>query len=45
MPRDAERVVEWGYQVALVGTALMRAHDPAELMREMLVAGRDKVIA
>ena len=45
MPRDAERVVEWGYQVALVGTALMRAHDPAELMREMLVAGRGKVIA
>ena len=44
-PRDAERVVEWGYQIALVGTALMRANDPAELIREMLHAGRDKVAA
>ncbi len=45
MPCDAERVVEWGYQVALVGTALMRADDPAESIREMLVAGRAKVTA
>ena len=42
IPLDAERVVEWGYQVALVGTALMRADVPAELIREMLAAGREK---
>jgi indole-3-glycerol phosphate synthase len=45
IPRDAERVVEWGYQVALVGTALMRADAPAELIREMLEAGREKEAA
>jgi indole-3-glycerol phosphate synthase len=42
VPRDAEQVVAWGYQMALVGTALMRADDPAELIREMLDAGREK---
>lgn len=42
---DAQRVVDWGYQMALVGTALMRADDPAELIREMLAAGREKVAA
>lgn len=42
---DAEQVVDWGYPMALVGTALMRAHDPAALIREMLAAGRDKVAA
>lgn len=42
---DAARVAGWGYQVALVGTALMRARDPAELIGEMLDAGRDKVAA
>jgi len=41
--RDAERVAEWGYRMALVGTALMRADDPAELIGGMLRAGRDKV--
>jgi indole-3-glycerol phosphate synthase len=45
IPRDAERVVEWGYQVALVGTALMRADAPAELIQEMLEAGREKEAA
>lgn len=45
VPGDAERVAEWGYQVALVGTALMRADDPAELIREMLHAGRDRITA
>ena len=42
---DAAQVAEWGYQVALVGTALMRADDPAGLIDDMLGAGRDKVAA
>ncbi len=37
---DAARVAGWGYSTALVGTALMRAADPAVLIREMLTAGR-----
>ena len=43
--RDAARVVEWGYQMALVGTALMRADDPPGLISEMLSAGREKAAA
>ena len=43
--RDAEQVAEWGYQMALVGTALMRADDPAGLISEMLTAGREKAAA
>ena len=42
---DAAQVAEWGYDAALVGTALMRAEKPAELIGEMLSAGRDKVAA
>ena len=42
---DAEQVADWGYQLALVGTALMRADDPAALIREMLAAGREKAAA
>ncbi len=42
---DAARVAEWGYQMALVGTALMRADDPAGLIGDMLSAGRDRVAA
>jgi indole-3-glycerol phosphate synthase len=37
---DAGEVVDWGYGMALVGTALMRADDPAELIANMLAAGR-----
>jgi indole-3-glycerol phosphate synthase len=43
--RDAERVAQWGYQMALVGTALMRESDPATLIGEMLSAGRGKIAA
>ena len=43
--RDAQRVVQWGYQMALVGTALMRADDPAGLIGEMLTAGREMAAA
>ena len=37
---DAERVAAAGYRVALVGSALMRSHDPAELARALIAAGR-----
>lgn len=39
-PNDAARAVELGYRAALIGTALMRADDPAELLRAFLKAGR-----
>lgn len=41
-PEDAARLAAAGYQAALVGTALMRAADPAALTAEILVAGRGK---
>jgi indole-3-glycerol phosphate synthase len=37
---DVSRVRAAGYDVALIGSALMRARDPEELVRQMLVAGR-----
>ena len=40
-PSDAARARCAGYDLALVGTALMRAPDPGELLSEMLAAGRD----
>ena len=36
---DAARVAEWGYSMALVGTALMRSDDPAALIASMREAG------
>ena len=39
---DAARVAGWGYAMTLVGTALMRAADPATLIKDMLSAGRSK---
>ena len=42
---DAAEVAAWGYEMALVGTALMRADDPTALIREMLVSGRGVVSA
>lgn len=42
---DAADAAEWGYGAALVGTALMRATDPAGLIGDMLKAGRRKVAA
>ena len=36
---DAARVAGWGYSLALVGTALMRADDPAALLKNMRAAG------
>jgi indole-3-glycerol phosphate synthase len=37
---DAARAASWGYKMSLVGTALMRAGDPAALIVEMLENGR-----
>ena len=42
---DAAEVAAWGYEMALVGTALMRADDPTALIGEMLVVGRGVVSA
>lgn len=36
---DAARVADWGYSMALVGTALMRSDDPAGLIGAMRAAG------
>jgi indole-3-glycerol phosphate synthase len=42
---DAAEVAALGYEMALVGTALMRADDPTALIGEMLVTGRGVVSA
>lgn len=39
---DAAQAAALGYRLALVGTALMRAGDPAALIGEMLDAGREQ---
>jgi len=41
---DAAEVAAWGYEMALVGTALMRTNDPATLIDQMLVCGRSVTI-
>jgi len=42
---DAARMAACGYDLALVGSALMSASDPARLARAMLVQGRTAVSA
>ncbi len=44
-PGQAARVAELGYAGALVGTALMRASDPARLVGDLLEAGRASALA
>ena len=39
-PDDAACAAQLGYRAALVGSALMRAHDPAFLLAAMVAAGR-----
>ena len=39
-PEDARRVAAAGYDMALVGSALMSGADPKALAHEMIVAGR-----
>jgi len=42
---DAARMAACGYDLALVGSALMSAPDPALLARAMLTQGREAVAA
>lgn len=42
---DAATVAGWGYQLALVGTALMRSDDPATLVSDMCAAGSARIAA
>lgn len=42
---DVAAAAGWGYNLALVGTALMRSSDPAQLIQEMLLAGRERSAA
>lgn len=44
-PADAGVVAELGYELALVGTALMRNSDPAALISAMRAAGSAKIAA
>jgi indole-3-glycerol phosphate synthase len=39
---DAAAAASWGYGLALVGTSLMRAGDPGQLIQDMLEAGRER---
>lgn len=43
--QDVAEAAGWGYSLALVGTALMRATDPGRLIRNMLEAGRERKAA
>ena len=43
VPGDVERVAALGYRAALVGSALMKAVDPAVLVSELVDAGRRAV--
>lgn len=40
LPEDAARAVNMGYDVALIGTALMRRDDPARAVAEFVETGR-----
>lgn len=39
-PADAARAAGLGYDMALVGSALMRARDPGALIKAMIAGGR-----
>ncbi len=39
-PADAERVAAAGYDLALIGSALMRTASPGELLAQLIAAGR-----
>lgn len=40
-PADAADAARAGYQIALIGTALMQSSDPKKLVSDLLVAGRE----
>jgi indole-3-glycerol phosphate synthase len=37
---DVTRVAQWGYRIALIGTALMNSPAPKKLVADLLAAGR-----
>jgi indole-3-glycerol phosphate synthase len=37
---DARRMLDFGYRLALIGTALMAREDPSQLLREIFAATR-----
>lgn len=41
---DVERVVGWGYRIALIGTTLMTTPDPKQLITSFLSVGREKAM-
>lgn len=41
---DVERLVQWGYRIALIGTTLMNTPDPKRLVEDLLSAGRQKAL-
>ncbi len=41
-PEDAARVARLGYNLALVGSSLMKANDPQSLAKAMIEAGRNQ---
>jgi indole-3-glycerol phosphate synthase len=42
---DVRRVVDSGYQLALIGTTLMNSPDPKQLLGSILAAGRERAMA
>lgn len=42
---DVERIVQWGYRVALIGTTLMNAPEPKKLVADLVAAGREKAMS
>jgi hypothetical protein len=42
---DVKRVVDAGYELALVGTTLMNSADPGKLLGELLTSGRERAMA
>ena len=42
---DVRTVVDVGYELALVGTTLMKSADPAKLLGELLSTGRERAMA
>ena len=43
-PLDAAELSACGYDMALVGTALMKSKDPAQATAELVAAGRQKEV-
>ena len=42
---DVRKIVDDGYQVALIGTTLMNSPQPRQLLGDMLAAGRERAMA